>query len=221
MNQNKHNFPSFFPEPYWKCQCVHHLWCVSDGSNFLWPCYSACIFVQEYWCTYITWCAWVLLLSKSVSYSIFILQTSMSSYPLWSPFSWRLTLPVTILHCLLEEQRLRHTEFKVRTLKSGIWTWIKHKVLMYCRSCRLPFSFILKSQLHWSHPGLSGRDSLVNWCYWTENRKTKDKRLFVNSDRDSTWQIPQSKDVFVRWTWQTGEWRRKNYSVVLIASSLL
>lgn len=46
---------------------------------------------------------------------IFIQRTSMSSSPLCSLRSQRLAHRVTILHCLLEEKRPRHTEFTVRT----------------------------------------------------------------------------------------------------------
>lgn len=96
----------------------------------------------------------------------------------------------------------------------------------YCRSCHFYSLYILESWLclksYWSHPGCSGRDSLVHWCRWSGSRKAKNKRPFVHSDPVLTWQITQSKDVAsVRWTWLTGEWRRKNHYVILIASLLL
>lgn len=48
----------------------------------------------------------------------FFPRTSMSSPPLWSPSSQR--LPLTIAHCLSEEQRVFYTEFTARTF---IYQW--------------------------------------------------------------------------------------------------
>lgn len=69
-----------------------------------------------------------------------------------------------------------HTEFTVRTLKSVIWTWIKHKVLTV-GPCRLPFAFYPRNT-PWSHPGRAGRDSLVRWCRWSGRRGAKKQKAF-------------------------------------------
>lgn len=65
--------------------------------------------------------------------------TSMSSPPLWSPSSQR--LPLTIAHCLSEEQRVFYTEFTARTfiyqwqgLESNTRSWWRSRGL-------LPFFF--------------------------------------------------------------------------------
>lgn len=82
-----------------------------------------------------------------VSYSIFIKPTSMSSSPLWSLLSQRLAHLVTMLHCLLQEQRLRRTKFTVRTLKSVTCTCIKPEVLLLLLSPSIPL-FSPGSWLH-------------------------------------------------------------------------
>lgn len=109
--------------------------------------------------------------------------------------SWRLTLPVTIVHCLLEEQRLRHTEFTVRTLKSPTWTWIKHEVLLWVLSPSILLSF-RKVDYIWTHVDhTQAALSETVEDRWSGNRKAKNKRPFVHSDPVLTWHITQSEDV--------------------------
>lgn len=131
-----------------------------------------------------------------VSYGIFIKSTSMSSSPLWSLLSQRLAHLVTILHCLLQEQRPRQTEFTVRTLKSLTCTCIKPEGLRLLLSPSIPPFFLEVGCIwNWSHKGVSGKDRLVHWCHWSGTTKTKNIRPFVHIDPFLTWHITQSKDM--------------------------
>lgn len=132
-----------------------------------------------------------------VSYSIFIKPTSMSSSPLWSLLSQRLAHLVTMLHCLLQEQRLRRTEFTVRTLKSVTCTCIKPEVLLLLLSPSIPLFIPWKLTAF----GIDHMQaSLANTDWYTgvtevEIQRQKNTRPFVHYDPFLSWHITQSKDT--------------------------
>lgn len=131
-----------------------------------------------YYCPGDTLCVGVFAV-HCVSYSIFIKPTSMSSSPLWSLLSQRLAHLVTMLHCLLQEQRLRRTEFTVRTLKSVTCTCIKPEVLLLLLSPSIPlFPLEVDCIWNWSHAGVSGKHRLVHWWHWSGNSKTEKHKAF-------------------------------------------
>lgn len=131
-----------------------------------------------YYCPGDTLCVGVFAV-HCVSYSIFIKPTSMSSSPLWSLLSQSLAHLVTMLHCLLQEQRLRRTKFTVRTLKSVTCTCIKPEVLLLLLSPSIPlFSLEVDCIWNWSHAGVSGKHRLVHWCHWSGNSKTEKHKAF-------------------------------------------
>lgn len=167
-----------------------------------------------YYCPGDTLCVGVFAV-HCVSYSIFIKPTSMSSSPLWSLLSQSLAHLVTMRHCLLQEQRLRRTEFTVRTLKSVTCTCIKPEVLLLLLSPSIPPFFPWKLTAF----GIDHMQaSLANTDWYTgvsevEIQRQKNTRPFVHNDPFLSRDISQSKDtvwpVFVRWTLQKGKWQKK------------
>ncbi len=161
---------------------------------------------------YLTWVAVAIVCCAS--YSIFIPQTSMSSSPLWSPQSK--THPPSNNTPL----SIRGTETHAQ---SSLWGHLNQYGLQSntrscCWSCRLPFLFYPGKVLDLSQAAPAETAWYIDAAeVEAERLKTKgllSRVTLIWLDKSHN---PRTWPGFVRWTWLTGEWRRKNQYVILIS----